>query len=707
MVKSYEVMPVRADWSGWIKGSGTNGYVSQTITCNFDSLVYVELFAVARSAGRRVRLEVWDGEKKVMWGTAVQNRNSNWVRFEKWSGRYSFTRGKHYEFRFTGAEPDSIRFYYDQRNPYQYGRLLSGFASDSADLCMRVYGVMKTIDSGFWGAEIAAYDTTAARKRNVPQLVQNAGVYLDRIDLVWNWVWPDSSADFDFTRLDPAVFFSIRKMGCKVIGILDYSATWAGTRFDAPEFSPPRNLFLDVWHPSNYWARYVEGVVRHYYNTLKLIDVYEVWNEPNDTARFWKPPQFHYDIADNRQGLCSLYARLVEVAATVIDSISQGQAKVLIGSLVATQPSIFTRIAPEEMLSYCYRLVPKKLWSGVSFHPYQDWGFDANLFEMQVESLRTVMHANGDYSELWITEIGFPSFGPNGKYREREQANRLAKAFVATCGSQSLPGGGYDRICFYSFLTRGNLVEGSYGLLNARFQPKPGYYALAQTFRILRGKRCNGRVISGDARDDSVRIYEFEQPLTGKRVWVVWRNQFTDKDTVNTVLITLPVGCDTLEVIHLAYDDNPAVKMVEADADGMLRLNVGVQPVFIYERSASCRPDLAIESVQISPGSIRLGERLMVKLWLRNIGNRSYSGEPGCRIRFYLNGILLTDTLVGALQLNLTPQQLRILTFEIPSDSISFEGEALFWVDVNPTEDFVELSRDNNRFYQIVRRIKL
>lgn len=706
MVKSYEVMPVRADWSGGIKGIGGNGYVSQTITCNFDSLVYVELFAGDRSAGKRVRLEVWDGEKKVMWGTAVQNRNSNWVRFEKWGRRYSFTRGKRYEFRFTGAEPDSIRFYYDRRNPYPYGRLLNSFASDSADLCMRVYGVVKTIDSSFWGAEIAAFDTTAARKQNVHQLVQNAGIHLDRIDLLWNWVWPDSSADFDFTQLDRAVFFSTKTMGCKVIGILNYCAPWAGTRFDVPEFSPPRNLYLDVWHPSNYWARYVEGVVRHYYNELKLIDVYEVWNEPNDTTRFWKAPQFHYNLSDTRQGLCSLYARLVEVAATVIDSITRGQAKVLIGSLVATQPSIFTRIPPEAMLSYCYRLVPKKLWSGVSFHPYQDWGFDASLFEMQVESLRAVMHANGDYSELWITEIGFPSLGPNGKYREREQANRLAKAFVAACGSQSLPGGGYDRICFYSFLARGNLVEGSYGLLNARFQPKPGYYALAQTFRILRGKRCNGRVISGDARDDSVWIYQFEQPLTGKRVWFAWCNQFTDKDTVNTVQITVPVVSDTLEVIPLAYDDNPVVKTVKADADGRLRLNVGVRPVFIWERSASRRPDLAIDSVQIFPDSIRLGERLTVKLWLRNIGNRSYTGESGCRIRFYLNGILLTDTLVDALQLNLTPQQLRILTFEIPSDLISFESDALFWVDVNPTEDFVELSRDNNQFYQIVRCIK-
>ncbi|MCR4423468.1 MAG: CARDB domain-containing protein [candidate division WOR-3 bacterium] len=706
MVNCYEVKPVRFDWSGWTRCTGANRYVSQTIIGNFDSLVYVELFVGARGIGSCYRVEVWNGDKLVMWSSGVQKRSYSWVRFENWNRRFGFTRGKRYEFRFSRAGPDSIQFYYDAGNPYRYGTLLYSYAAESLDLCMRVYGVMKVIDSSWWGVLISAYDTVFAHKQNVHQRVRAAGVHLDRIDLLWNWVWPDSTAGFDFAQLDPAVFYSSKTMGCKVIGILDYSASWAGTRFDAPEFSPPRNLFLDVWHPSNYWARYVEGVVRHYYNDEKLIDVYEIWNEPNDTVRFWKTPQFHYHLSDNQQGLCSLYARLVEVALTVIDSITRGKAKVLIGSLVAMQPSIITRIPPDEMLSYCYRLIPEKSWWGVAFHPYQDQGFDFNLFEAQAESIRAVMRENGDYGELWITEVGLPCLQPNGECDIKEQANWVARVFAVARASQSLPGGGYDRICYYSFLTRGESVEGSYGLHTPSFEPKSGYYALAQTIRMLKGKRFNQRVILNDCPIDAVWVYEFEEPLSGKRLWIAWLNQITGRDTEKTVQIRLPVGCDTVELIPLAYNDTPAIEIVKAETDGGLNLNLGVRPVFIRERSAPKRPDLVVDDVQFIPDLPRVGEKLTVKVGLRNIGNRMYLGNSGCRIRFYLNNTLLTDTMLPATQLMLEPQKSATLIFEIPLIDAGYEEEGLFCVVVNPIDEFVELCRDNNQFYRLIKLIK-
>jgi len=50
-VVGYHIEPVKALWSGWTPSQFPNNYVSQTVTCNFDSLSYVELFAGAKGNG--------------------------------------------------------------------------------------------------------------------------------------------------------------------------------------------------------------------------------------------------------------------------------------------------------------------------------------------------------------------------------------------------------------------------------------------------------------------------------------------------------------------------------------------------------------------------------------------------------------------------------------------------------------------------------
>jgi len=38
-LKSYEVQPVQASWSRWTRSEFPNNVISQTFTCNFDSIV--------------------------------------------------------------------------------------------------------------------------------------------------------------------------------------------------------------------------------------------------------------------------------------------------------------------------------------------------------------------------------------------------------------------------------------------------------------------------------------------------------------------------------------------------------------------------------------------------------------------------------------------------------------------------------------------
>ncbi|MFO7639156.1 MAG: hypothetical protein R6X14_07700, partial [bacterium] len=44
LMQAYSVEPVKASWSGWTDTIRPYNYISQTITCNFDSLKRVELF---------------------------------------------------------------------------------------------------------------------------------------------------------------------------------------------------------------------------------------------------------------------------------------------------------------------------------------------------------------------------------------------------------------------------------------------------------------------------------------------------------------------------------------------------------------------------------------------------------------------------------------------------------------------------------------
>jgi hypothetical protein len=50
-VVGYHVEPVKADWIGWTSKQGSNNKVSEVMTCNFDSLSYVELSAGAKGNG--------------------------------------------------------------------------------------------------------------------------------------------------------------------------------------------------------------------------------------------------------------------------------------------------------------------------------------------------------------------------------------------------------------------------------------------------------------------------------------------------------------------------------------------------------------------------------------------------------------------------------------------------------------------------------
>jgi hypothetical protein len=143
-VRAYAIDPVRAEWSG--KAHPVLG-VSEVLTCNYDSLAYVELFAGdSGSTGSGYRVGVWEGGVELTYATGVQHQPASWVRFDNWNTQVAFTKGKQYEVRFTRSGSDSIQFYYQGGNPalsdpYSWGWMRVGGTDEVCmDLCARVYG---------------------------------------------------------------------------------------------------------------------------------------------------------------------------------------------------------------------------------------------------------------------------------------------------------------------------------------------------------------------------------------------------------------------------------------------------------------------------------------------------------------------------------------------------------------------------------------
>jgi len=101
LTQVYFVEPVKAEWSGW---TGFQDTISQTITCNFDSLKYVELFAGEYGNGGAYRLQVLTvpgGAQVAYQNAGTYSRPHHWVLFDNLTitAPESIVKGKKYEFK--------------------------------------------------------------------------------------------------------------------------------------------------------------------------------------------------------------------------------------------------------------------------------------------------------------------------------------------------------------------------------------------------------------------------------------------------------------------------------------------------------------------------------------------------------------------------------------------------------------------------------
>ena len=323
-----------------------------------------------------------------------------------------------------------------------------------------VFGV-----SNFGIADPDLLNETATLQTSRLAAMKAIGITSVRLDANWDWVQYGGPQMFDWTQLDQAVK-SVCAAGMSVDLIIDGCPPWAalaGTSGDASP-QPASSAQYATW-AAEVAARYAP----------RGVGTFEIWNEPNN-ASFWQPKP---NPAAYTAGLVAAYAAIksVDPAAFVIS-----------GGL-APEVTDGTNISPIDFLEAMYANGAKGSFDALGYHPYsypalpktyEYWSGWSQMAQTN-PSIRSVMTSNGDSTkQIWITEVGAPSAGPDG-VGQAAQAAALTQA-IAEAKATAWIGALY----IYSWQDDGtnqSTDQDWFGLMTAGGSPKPAYTAVAAALK--------------------------------------------------------------------------------------------------------------------------------------------------------------------------------------------------------------------------------
>ena len=287
------------------------------------------------------------------------------------------------------------------------------------------------------------------------------GITSIRLDANWDWVQYGGPTSFDWSQLDQVVK-SVRTAGMSLDLIIDGCPPWAAVAGTSGDASPqPASAAR--------YGQWAAAVAQRY--APQGVNTFEIWNEPNNQV-FWQPKP---DPAAYTADLKAAYASIKSVDPSAF---------VLSGGL-APENNDGTNIAPITFLQAMYADGARGSFDALGYHPYsypalpsstQSWSGWSQMSQTST-SLRSVMASNGDGGkQIWITEVGAPSAGPDGVGQAGE-ANEFTQA-IAAAKASSWVGGCY----LYSWKDEGtnkSTDEDWFGLVTASGAKKQAYTAVA------------------------------------------------------------------------------------------------------------------------------------------------------------------------------------------------------------------------------------
>lgn len=248
------------------------------------------------------------------------------------------------------------------------------------------------------------------------------------------------------------------------------------------------------------YVRYAEFVVQHFKGRVHQ---YEVFNEWDGTVARTSPgsPEGYVKL------LKAVYPRLKAIDPNVE----------IIGGAVTYRSfwnGWFQRMLDAGALTSA---------DAISIHPYVfsargSYDRTPEAFADTVSRLEDMMRrANGgrDYP-LYVTEVGWPTHSGIGSTTADEAGAFLAQTVLLGLTMPYLKG-----IWWYDFQddgTNANDAEQNFGLVRYDLTPKPGFAALPQVMRWLKGATIEGRMKTSDATVDGVK-FRLADGQSGMAMW--------------------------------------------------------------------------------------------------------------------------------------------------------------------------------------------
>jgi endo-1,4-beta-mannosidase len=332
--------------------------------------------------------------------------------------------------------------------------------------CVLATGPARAADTGMvgditWGISRSDVDRSVA-------LLKDSGAQWVRANVGWD-AGEATGKGIDnstyFANIDYAIS-AVRAAGIQVeMPIADGVPYWASAD-PSKRISHGVGSYNPYYRPTN-WSDYAD-FVRYVVNRYKGdgVHTYEVWNEPN-LSRFWPS-------GPN----AAQYVDMLRTTYPVIKA-ADPSATVLMGGLSGNDYGY---------LQQMYDAGARPYFDAANVHPYSGsadptlcWNQDntAQLARDAFCGYREVdntMARNGDGGkQLWLTEMGFSTYGGDYGVTEAQQADYVTKAYQMV---QSTP---YVKAMFWYQLRDGGTDPGDWGshlgLLRYDFSTKPGFDA--------------------------------------------------------------------------------------------------------------------------------------------------------------------------------------------------------------------------------------
>lgn len=294
------------------------------------------------------------------------------------------------------------------------------------------------------------WNTNAQADRNV-SMMSAAGVRQVRIDAPWNVLEPAKGvySTFRFQRLDYAIkAFSAR--GITVLLVATYTPAWANGG-SANYRTPPQSPAV--------FAAYVKYLVKRYDGKIEGI---EIWNEPNSTSSWINPD-------------AKSYVSLLKASYPAVKSVDR-HVKVLGASL--------SNLYALPYLQAMYAAGAKRYFDVLSVHLYtRNTNSPDSLLNQAGQSLSSLLAAQADSArEIWVTELGYPTF--SGTYGVSESAQN---AFLRSARQVATEEPHITRLYFYEWQDDAGSPtnpESHYGLIRQDFSMKPALEGLEAQTRL-------------------------------------------------------------------------------------------------------------------------------------------------------------------------------------------------------------------------------